>query len=186
MARGSDGRRWLTHLGMPMLLATAAAAALLLLFPTATSPPPRCDGERLASGICLPRAWPPRRPHTHANEVPPYLERPPPAIDVSVGRQLFVDPFLVDAARSRGLVTRYYTPGVRSAPVIIPDRHWELAAAPGDLSVSTAYSGGVWWNPELALYQAWYQCGPLNRQCYATSPDVSASAHPVVRTHRLL
>ena len=53
--------------------------------------------ETLYNGITLPDIWPPRAPAMKAGEpVPvPYLEHPPAVISVDVGRQLFVDDFLI-------------------------------------------------------------------------------------------
>ena len=60
------------------------------------------DGEQLPNGIRLPKQWPPtdvawediaaRSP----SPTPPYLKSPPAVIPIDVGRQLFVDDFLVE------------------------------------------------------------------------------------------
>ena len=62
------------------------------------------------NGICLPSTWPPRRNLTHKVTTPPYLTSPPAVIDISVGRQLFVDDFLVDTVRSSGLERHWPQP----------------------------------------------------------------------------
>ena len=54
-------------------------------------------GEVLHNGIVLPEQWPPR-PGTWGRQTPvtpPYLETPPETISIDVGRQLFVDDFLI-------------------------------------------------------------------------------------------
>ena len=76
------------------------------LGPPAVAEPSRCgpDSEQLYNGICLPPQWPPRYttphglpPRTGPRVPPPYIHSPPGVINVSLGRQLFVDPFLVDS-----------------------------------------------------------------------------------------
>jgi hypothetical protein len=53
--------------------------------------------ETLYNGIVLPSPWPPRRvPPAFVPETPPYLVSPPPVINFEIGRQLFVDDFLIE------------------------------------------------------------------------------------------
>ena len=54
-------------------------------------------GERLYNGIVLPEEWPPRNidVNDHTPMPVPYLDLPPPVIPIDVGRQLFVDDFLI-------------------------------------------------------------------------------------------
>ena len=54
--------------------------------------------EILYNNIELPEVWPPKYDAaTLSTEMPvPYLDNPPKVIDISVGRQLFVDDFLVE------------------------------------------------------------------------------------------
>jgi hypothetical protein len=58
------------------------------------------SGETLYNGIVLPREWPPRLsdfPTSVEKDpvIPPYLISPPDVIPIDVGRQLFVDDFLI-------------------------------------------------------------------------------------------
>src|SRR5689334_10757993 len=56
-------------------------------------------GELLYNGIRLPREWPPRdEVKVESREVMPvpYLNAPPVVIPIDVGRQLFVDDFLIE------------------------------------------------------------------------------------------
>src|SRR5262245_1444077 len=54
------------------------------------------EGELLYNGIRLPAIWPPRIKDVSAElVVPDYLKSPPAVIPIDVGRQLFVDDFLV-------------------------------------------------------------------------------------------
>jgi hypothetical protein len=60
-------------------------------------------GETLYNGIVLPDEWPPQAKweDIQAGKVPddpPYLKQPPAVIPIDVGRQLFVDDFLVESS----------------------------------------------------------------------------------------
>ena len=68
-------------------------AELLMLANKATGPKP----EKLYNGIELPDVWPPRfgDPASVEPMEVPYLKQPPKTIPIDVGRQLFVDDFLI-------------------------------------------------------------------------------------------
>ena len=53
------------------------------------------EGELLPNGIRLPSPWPPRRAYSLEPMPLPYLDKPPAVIPIDVGRQLFVDDFLI-------------------------------------------------------------------------------------------
>ena len=69
-------------------------AELLMLANKATGPKP----EKLYNGIELPDVWPPRfgDPASVEPMEVPYLKQPPKTIPIDVGRQLFVDDFLIE------------------------------------------------------------------------------------------
>ena len=62
-------------------------------------------GETLYNGIELPAQWPPVRTSEELkNREPqpvPYLKNPPAVIPIDVGRQLFVDDFLIESTTLR-------------------------------------------------------------------------------------
>src|SRR5207253_1244598 len=51
--------------------------------------------ETLYNGIPLSAPWPPKHKHSLEPHSPPYLASPPDVIPIDVGRQLFVDDFLI-------------------------------------------------------------------------------------------
>ena len=53
--------------------------------------------ERLYNNIQLPDVWPPKNKETTLDQPleVPYLSQKPDTIDIRVGRQLFVDDFLI-------------------------------------------------------------------------------------------
>ena len=70
--------------------------------PAAVPPvPAQPAGETLYNGIVLPPVWPPKGEYKPGEPMPvPYLSNPPPVIDISNGRQLFVDNFLFRGRRN--------------------------------------------------------------------------------------
>lgn len=114
--------------------------------------------ETLYNGIVLPAEWPPRnvRIDDEPPPPPPYLAHPPAVIPIDVGRQLFVDSFLIQRTdlRRRFHPVRFYPHN----PVIAPDRPWETE---GKTSCAMAFSDGVWYDPADQNYKAWY-LGPSN------------------------
>jgi len=151
------------HLGVARLL----FAALVLSTPLAVAdrghPRPRtCDGELLFNGICLPPTWPPHIAHSHKPLQPPYIATPPHVIDIDVGRQLFVDGFLVDDAHSSNISVTHHTPTYRDDvnPVLWPTAAWE-GVTPGNdglpANVTQAFaspiSGGLFWDTSEGFYK---------------------------------
>ena len=121
------------------------------------------EGETLYNGILLPSQWPPRaKEFSLAPMEPPYLVSPPPVIPVDVGRQLFVDDFLIGKTT---LIRTHHTPVPYSEnPVLKPEKFWEGSCA-------MAFSDGVWYDPREDLFKMWYMGGNPNSTCYATSKD---------------
>jgi len=119
------------------------------------------------NGIVLPGEWPPNYgPLTRDPRPVPYLENRPDIVPIDVGRQLFVDDFLIEGTT---LQRRFHTPEYHPAnPVLKPDKPWENQrggwfAAP--------FSGGAWYDPADGLFKMWYTGGYLASMCYATSKD---------------
>ena len=113
-------------------------------------------GETLYNGIELPSPWPPRNQSVTA-EPPapaPYLVTPPAVIPIDVGRQLFVDTFLIeDTDLRRSFHAAEYYPG---NPVLRPDRPWE---ANGKRLGAYSFSDGIWYDPQDRYFKAWYDSG---------------------------
>lgn len=125
-------------------------------------------GEVLYNGIVLPTPWPPRLPQLPRGPVtPPYLVNPPAVIPIDVGRQLFVDDFLVASTTLQRTyhLARYYDQN----PVLKPDQPWETKTAPNPCAM--VFSDGVWYDPHDRLFKIWYMSGYVAATSYATSPD---------------
>ena len=94
-----------------------------------------------------------------------YLLQPPEVIDVSVGRQLFVDDFLIETT---SLMREYHqAKKFEGNPILKPETEWEKDGLP----VACPKSGGVWYDEEEHKFKMWYEAGWLRYMCYATSED---------------
>ncbi|HUT37166.1 MAG TPA: hypothetical protein VNE39_27035 [Planctomycetota bacterium] len=145
-----ESAAWLFVIGVCVLAAARATA-----------------GEVLYNGIVLPDVWPPKYDRPPNEPMPvPYLASPPAVIPIDVGRQLFVDDFLVQETTLKRSFHRVEY--CKENPIVRPDQPWEnkgrgLFAAP--------FSGGAWFDPQDKLFKMWYCGGYLATVCYATSSD---------------
>ncbi|HOW71367.1 MAG TPA: glycosyl hydrolase family 32 [Phycisphaerae bacterium] len=96
----------------------------------------------------------------------PYLKDLPGVIPIDVGRQLFVDDFLVEETT---LQRTYHMARFHPAtPIVKPDRPWEQTS---DSPTAMVFSDGVWYDPKDRLFKMWYMGGYVGGTCYATSRD---------------
>ena len=126
-------------------------------------------GELLYTGIRLPASWPPKNidPNNYEPMNVPYLKNPPDVIPIDVGRQLFVDDFLIEQT---SLKREFYNPRkLQSNPVLKPET-W-IEQGPWGIPGASAKDGGVWWDPKDQLFKIWYEAGWLYKMAYATSQD---------------
>lgn len=126
-------------------------------------------GERLYNGIVLPKEWPPQTvdPRDTAPMAVPYLSCPPDVVPIDVGRQLFVDDFLIV---TNTLVRVFHMPKKYAGnPILKPQTALELRG--GKNSAAVPKSGGVWWDPAEKIFKMWYEAGWIGTICYATSKD---------------
>ncbi len=134
-------------------------------------------GETLYNGVQLPQLWPPHRDslNLEAPAPPPYLISPPEVIPIDVGRQLFVDDFLIERTTlKRTFHAAHHHP---ASPVLKPDQPWEQEGAS---PVAMVFSDGVWYDPQERLFKMWYMGGYTRSTCYATSRDGIRWEKPVL------
>jgi hypothetical protein len=153
--------------------------------PAPGPPPPAprpCSPEVLHNGITLPCPWPPRQPFQPSATkglikppVPAYLLAPPAVRDVSTGRSLFVDNFLLDTAGSSQVHRTFFAAEYLDTinPIITFDKPWERVGS----TYARPFSGGVFWHQPTRLYRMYYGCGDSVSDdsnlalCLATSTD---------------
>jgi len=124
-------------------------------------------GETLYNGITLSDQWPPpTRKLTREPMLVPYLQHPPKVIPIDVGRQLFVDDFLIENTTLR---RSYHRPKYHPEnPILKPDRPWECQAT---ARAAAPFSDGVFYDPKDKLFKMWYMGGYIASTCLATSRD---------------
>lgn len=151
-------------------LATAAGVAISA---RAGAQPAR---ETLYNGVVLPQPWPPRRQQLSPTAGrPPYLSSPPGVINIDVGRQLFVDDFLIEeSSLFRAIHAAAYHP---ASPVLTPERPWELDDPYSAMTktppsaAAMVYSDGVFFDPSERLFKMWYMAGYQQHTALAVSSD---------------
>lgn len=145
----------------------------------------------LYNGIEIPAGWPPASLRV-SDEIPfpdlgtayavddpreltarrlppavPYLDHPPEVILIDVGRQLFIDDFLIeetDLVREYHLARKY-----EGNPVLQSET--ALEKPEGRMAGAAPKSGGLWWSPEEGVFKLWYEAGWCESTAYATSAD---------------
>jgi hypothetical protein len=152
-------------------LKTTLGGAAASLMPAAAT-----ANETLYNGIVLRQPWPPSRKYPLGHPmVPPYLADPPRVIPIDLGRQLFVDDFLVEET---SMVRTFHLASYHPAsPVLRPEtaleRHDEYAERTQKPPSPTAmvFSDGVFFDPSDRLFKMWYMGGYRQNTCLAISHD---------------
>jgi hypothetical protein len=142
---------------------TLAAACLSSVFERAEA------GQTLYNGIELPSPWPPKLDKLTLDPMPvPYLDAPPAVIPIDVGRQLFVDKFLIENTDLQQTFheAKYHPDN----PILKPDKPWEREGIAGG-ACAMPFSDGVWYDPQDQLFKMWYMGGYVYHTCLATSRD---------------
>ncbi len=127
------------------------------------------SGEVLYNGIELPNVWPPKNEWSDKPMPVPWLEEKPKLIDISVGRQLFVDDFLIEGGNFEREF--HYPEKYEGNPVLKAETPLEKGKKSRNQPGATVKSGGIWWNPEKNIFEMWYEAGWVQALAYATSKD---------------
>jgi hypothetical protein len=160
--------------GLGTSLRTESAGALGLSLATDAVAAP--GGTVLYNGIRLADPWPPDwRTLPERPISPPYLVAPPEVIPIDIGRQLFVDDFLIQETSLERTFhrTHYY----EHNPVLRPTTKWEnfdeyaKRTKTHSNPAAMVFSDGVFYDPSARLFKMWYMGGYAQNTCYATSSD---------------
>ncbi len=142
------GARSLTTLLFATLLLSNSLLADPPAQPVLVDKMPSAGGEVLYNGIVLPQEWPPPLKEWPKDpQAPFYLKNPPKVIPIDVGRQLFVDDFLIESTtlKRQCYQAEYYL----GNPLHI-DPESEKHNTNGD-------SGGIWYDYTDGKIKVWYQ-----------------------------
>ena len=120
------------------------------------------------NGISETTDWPPDTIIPDSGDVlpVPYLSRPPDVLPIDVGRQLFVDDFLIQETTMRRV---YHVPVKREEPVLTPQTTLELNG--GHCPMAAPFNDGAWYDDRDGLYKLWYQAGWFDGTALAVSTD---------------
>lgn len=128
------------------------------------------DPRMLYNGIYLPELWPPKIIDKNSSKKVeiPYLAEisqggsHPEVVNITVGRQLFVDDFLIS---STNLKTTYHAAvKYEGNPVVDEKESYEKAGM-------LLRSGGVWFDKDDKKFKMWYTVAQHNGLGYAESTD---------------
>lgn len=124
-------------------------------------------GEILYNGIELPDEWPPRPDEIPRadQETPPYLETPPEVIPIDLGRQLFVDDFLIEETT---LEREFHLAEWHEGNPVLKAEHPAAEVGGKNTPYAAPFSDGVWWDGDR--FVMWYLARGYFTS-YATSED---------------
>ena len=162
-------------------LRTAGAGALGRAWPVHAGTAP----EILYNGIRLTTPWPPARRGFQAEPVPaPYLVDRPDVVPIDIGRQLFVDDFLIEeTSLERVFHHAEYHP---ANPILRPTTPWEKYDEYAERTKTRSnpaampFSDGVFYDPQDRLFKMWYMGGYSQNTCIALSHDGIAWEKPTL------
>ena len=96
----------------------------------------------------------------------PPMVKPSGPINIDVGRQLFVDNWLIAETT---LTRTFHQAKLHNGPVLKAETKLECEG--GTAEGAVLFDGGVWFDPQDRLFKMWYHAGFRDAICYATSKD---------------
>ncbi len=126
--------------------------------------------EKLYNGIEMPSVLSNHIDMVSNKPMPvPYLENPPKIIEIDIGRQLFIDDFLIEKT---DMVREFHKPQkYEGNPILKPETKLEKTSRFKNNPVAAPLSGSILWNPEKQIFQMWYEAGHVTSLAYAESKD---------------
>lgn len=154
--------------GKWVILVMPKGGRLELPKPVASKPWSENDGELLYNGIQLPASWPPLQTADSLEPMAvPYLKFPPKVINIQIGRQLFVDDFLIESTTLKR--TFYQAEKYPGNPVLKAET--KLEKQDGLNAIAAPFGDGVFYDPKDRMLKMWYHAGWFDGTALATSID---------------
>lgn len=111
--------------------------------------------------------WPPSSEMNYEPMPLPYLDKKPDVIQIDLGRQLFVDSYLIQDTNMDRVAHKPVKADFN--PILKPET--ELEKGKYNNPGASAKDGGVWWDPKDRKFKMWYEAGWLQTMAYAESND---------------
>ena len=124
--------------------------------------------DTLYNGIRLPAQWPPCNMDPSSREpMPvPYLDSPPQVVPIDVGRQLFVDEFLIESSTLKRV---FHTANkYEGNPILVPETETEQEHA---AATACPFDDGVAYDPVTKKFMLWYIASFPGHTALAISND---------------
>ena len=126
-----------------------------------------CPDKELTNGVFTSDNWPPVTDMNYEPMPLPYLEKRPEVVPIDLGRQLFVDPYLIE---DTNLERKAHRPRKMDFnPILKPETELEMGTYGNPCAA--AKDGGIWWDPKDEVFKMWYEAGWLQTMAYAESKD---------------
>ena len=109
----------------------------------------------------------------------PYLSHPPQVIPIDLGRQLFVDDFLI---AETSLIRAFGKPEIHpQSPVLSPETDEEMDS--GYCPMAAPFNDGAWYDPQDNLFKLWYMPGWFHSHRPGHQHRWHSLATPATRHH---
>ena len=123
---------------------------------------------KLYNNVSLPEQWPPNYREVNLDKPLPSEHKQlwPETVDITIGRQLFVDDFLIEHT---DLTTEYHRPALMDQPVFQPETPDEMND--GYCTCACPFNDGIFYDDADSTFKMWYQAGWFDGIAYAESKD---------------
>ena len=121
------------------------------------------------NGLSLSDEWPPQHINLDSRRPlsVPYLASPPACVPIDLGRQLFIDDFLIEKTDAERVF--HAAQADAASPILKPETAMELND--GHCPVAAPFNDGICYDPQDQLYKMWYQAGWFDGTALAISTD---------------
>lgn len=124
--------------------------------------------KRLYNNLAIPEVWPPKTEERTLDQPlsVPYMKKKPEIINISIGRQLFVDDFLIKESNLKRI---FGVPELMCSPIFEPETPMELND--GFCPCACPFNDGIFYDDADHLFKMWYEAGWFDGIAYAQSED---------------